>query len=78
VEEVRPVVGVFGSPKKGLPASKQTVSNWIVQAIEYSIQLNNQKLDVVLRLVLKCNQIKTFKHLACNIINIISCFLILV
>ncbi|XDV44746.1 hypothetical protein PO909_012986 [Leuciscus waleckii] len=29
----------FGSPKKGLPASKQTISNWIVQDISMAYQM---------------------------------------
>ncbi|XDV16326.1 hypothetical protein PO909_016093 [Leuciscus waleckii] len=31
----------FGSPKKGLPTSKQTISNWIVQAISMAYQVRN-------------------------------------
>ncbi len=39
----------FGSPKKGLPASKQTISNWIIQAIVLAYQVHGLPSTVALR-----------------------------
>jgi hypothetical protein len=39
----------FGSPKKGLPASKQTISNWIVQAIATAYQVRNLPSPMAVR-----------------------------
>ncbi len=39
----------FGSPKKGLPASKQTISNWIIQAITLAYQVRGLPSPVALR-----------------------------
>ena len=39
----------FGSPKKGLPASKQTISNSIVQAIATAYQVRNLPSPMTVR-----------------------------
>ncbi len=39
----------FGSPKKGLPASKQTISSWIIQAITLAYQVRGLPSPVALR-----------------------------
>lgn len=39
----------FGSPKRGLPATKQTVSNWIVQAIALAYQVRGLPSPLALR-----------------------------
>ncbi len=39
----------FGSPKKGLPASKQTISNWIIQANTLAYQVRGLPSPVTLR-----------------------------
>ncbi|KAL0192241.1 hypothetical protein M9458_010537, partial [Cirrhinus mrigala] len=39
----------FGSPKKGFPASKQMISNWIIQAIALAYQVRGLPSPVALR-----------------------------
>ena len=39
----------FGSPKKGLPASKQTISKWIVEAISLAYESSGQPCPLVVR-----------------------------
>ncbi|XDV54920.1 hypothetical protein PO909_023109 [Leuciscus waleckii] len=39
----------FGSPKKGLPASKPTISNWIIQAISSAYQVRNLPSPLAVR-----------------------------
>ncbi|XDV39759.1 hypothetical protein PO909_008949 [Leuciscus waleckii] len=39
----------FGSPKKGLPASKQTVSEWIVEAISLAYESSGQPCPLEVR-----------------------------
>ncbi|XDV47155.1 hypothetical protein PO909_016859 [Leuciscus waleckii] len=39
----------FGSPKKGLPASKQTVSKWIVEAISLAYEASGQPSPLAIR-----------------------------
>ncbi len=38
----------FGSPKKGLPASKQIISNWIIQTIALAYQVRGLPSPVAL------------------------------
>jgi hypothetical protein len=39
----------FGSPRKGLPASKQTISNWIVQAITLAYRVRDLPSPLAIR-----------------------------
>ena len=39
----------FGPPRKGLPAAKQTISNWIVQAIATAYQVRNLPSPIAVR-----------------------------
>ena len=47
--EVGPVAGVFQVARKGLPASKQTITNWIVQAISLAYQVRSLPSPLAVR-----------------------------